>query len=367
MCNSLTGSLETFGARNQRGKQLALEDINAAGLRGGELEIIEEDTQSKSGPGVSAAQKLVNQDGVPLIVGAVSSGVSLAVYESVVSGSEVDQISQNSTSPELSEFPDLMRMSPPGRAQASAIANLVAQDGHGSVAVSFVNNAYGKGVANVFRESFDGEVPYFEAHAQERSSYSNVVTAMGDSGADAWVFVTYQPEFTTIGKEAFDQGYSPPLYGADSVKGPDVLEGVPTEFLEGMQVVVPSAALTEDNYKTFAERFNEEFDKDPTSWATYAYDAIVTAALAVEAADEVTASGISTDLIKDVSRPDGQTVSSYEAGHEILADGGGPGDVDYQGISGPIDLNENGDPRAYLQVFEVTDGSYEATGTIKGD
>jgi branched-chain amino acid transport system substrate-binding protein len=367
MCNSQTGSLDTFGDRNQRGKQLAVEDVNATGLRGGDLEIIEEDTQSNPGPGVSAAQKLVNQNEVPLIVGAVSSSVSLAIYDSVVSGSEVDQISQNSTSPDLSQFPDLMRMSPPGRAQASAIADLVSQGGHGSVAVSFVNNAYGKGVSDVFREFFDGEVAYFEAHAREKSSYSNVVTAMGDSGADAWVFVTYQPEFTTIGKEAFDQGYSPPLYGADSVKGPDVVGGVPGEFLEGMKVVVPSAALTQDNYQTFASRFNEEFDKDPTSWATYAYDAIVTAALALEAADEVSAAAIPAELIRDVTRSDGQTVFSYEAAHDVLADGGGPTDVDYQGISGPIDLDENGDPRAFLQVFRVADGAYEAAGTIKGE
>lgn len=366
MCNSQTGSLDTFGQRNQRGKQLALEDVNAVGLRGGELEILEEDTQSESGPGVSAAQKLVNQEGVPVLVGAVSSGVSLAIYESVVKGTDVDQISQNSTSPDLTNFPKLMRMSPPGRAQATAIADLVSEDGHGSVAVSFINNAYGQGVADVFRESFDGEVPYFEAHAQGKSSYSNVVTAMDDSGADAWVFVTYQPEFSTIGKEAFDRGYDAALYGADSVKGPKVLEQVPDDFLEGMKVVVPSAALTQDNYKEFASRFNDEFDKDPTSWATYAYDGIVSAAIAIQAADEYSASGISTELIKDVTRPEGEEVSSYEAAHEILVDGGSASDVNYQGISGPIDLDGNGDPRAFLQVFTVQSGAYEATGFTRG-
>lgn len=367
MCNSQTGSLSTFGERNQRGKQLALEDVNEVGLRGGELEILEEDTQSEPGPGVSAAQKLVNQESVPILVGAVSSGVSLAIYESVIKGTDVDQISQNSTSPDLTNFPKLMRMSPPGRAQASAIADLVSDDGHDSVAVSFINNAYGQGVADVFRESFDGEVAYFQAHAQGESSYSNVVTAMSDADADAWVFVTYQPEFTTIGKEAFDQGYAPPMYGADSVKGPEVLEQVPDDFLEGMQVVVPSAALTQDNYKDFASRFDDEFGKEPTSWATYAYDGIVTAAIAAQAAEDFSAGAISTKLVKDVTRPGGKEVFSYEAAHDVLVDGGSASDVDYQGISGPIDLNENGDPRAFLQVYTVENGAYEATGFVKGD
>lgn len=368
MANSQTGSLSTFGERNQRGKQLALEDVNEVGLRGGELEVIEEDTQSESGAGVSAAQRLVNQEGVPILVGAVSSGVSVAIYESVIQGSDVDQISQNSTSPDLTNFPELLRMSPPGRAQASAIANLVEEDGHESAAVAYVNNAYGRGVAEVFRDSFGGSVEYFQSHSQGQSSYSNVVTAMNSAGADAWVFVTYQPEFTTMAQEAFDRGYNPPVYGADSVTGQDVLDQAPSDFIEGMIAVVPSAAVTQDNYKQFASRFSDEFGRDqPTSWATYAYDAIVTAALAMEAADEVSASAISNDLIKDVTRPGGTEVFTYQEGHEVLQDGGSASDINYQGISGPIDLNENGDPRAFLEVLTVQNGSYESVGTVQGE
>lgn len=367
MANSLTGSLATFGERNERGKQLALAAVNDVGVRGGELRIVVEDTGSQPGPGVSAAQKLVNQNDVPVLIGAVSSGVSLSIYESVVQGTDVDQISQNSTSPELSNFPELLRMSPPGKAQASAIADLVSNDGHDSAAVTFVNNAYGQGVADVFRDAYDGDVPFFQAHDQERSSYSNVVTGMADSGADAWVFVTYQPEFTTIAKEAFDKGHTDvPMYGADSVKGPNVLEQVPDEMLEGMKVVVPSAAVSQDNYKAFAETFDEEFDKQPTSWAAYAYDAIVTAAVAIHAADEFSAGAISNELVKDVTRPEGKKVTTYEAAHDVLADGGSASDLNYEGVSGPIDLNEKGDPAAFLQVFTVRNGKYESTGFTKG-
>jgi hypothetical protein len=86
MVDSLTGSLSAFGERNQRGMELALADVHDRGIRGGELDIIVEDDQSESQPGVSAAQKLVNQDGVPFVIGAVGSGVSLAIYQSVIQG-----------------------------------------------------------------------------------------------------------------------------------------------------------------------------------------------------------------------------------------------------------------------------------------
>lgn len=368
LANSVTGSLSTFGERNDRGKQLALEDINDVGLRGGELEIQEADTESTASSGVSAAQRLINQEGVPLLIGAVSSGVSVAIYESVVQDTDVDQISQNSTSPDLTNFPELLRMSPPGRSQATAIADLVAQDDHDSVAVAYVNNAYGNGVASVFEESFEGEIVYSKSHSQGESSYANVVTAMNDSGADAWVFITYQPEFTTMAQESFDRGYAPPVYGADSITGPDVLDQAPAEFLEDSKAVVPSAAISTDYYQDFASRFEEEFDTQPTSWATYCYDAIVTAALAIEAADEVSTSAITNESIKEITRPsDGsEEVNSYEAGHEILANGGTPGDLNYSGISGPIDLDENGDPAAFLEVVQVRDGAYESIDTISG-
>ena len=366
MANSLTGSLDAFGDRNERGMEMALSAINDVGLRGGELEIVVEDTQSEPGPGVSAAQRLVEQNDVPLIVGAVNSDTSLSIYQSVVQGTDVVQISQNSTSPDLTDFPDLLRISPPGRAQASAIADLIADDGHESVAVAHLNTAYGQGIADEFAAAYDGEVPYMQAHETGQSSYSNVITGMQESGADAWLFVTFQPEFVTMANNATDEGVTDvPVYGADSVKGPEVIDQAPSEFIEGMKAVVPSAALDQENYQSFSSAFQEEFDQEPTAWAAYAYDAIVTGALAIEAAEEVSGAAIG-EVVRDVTRPEGETATTYEAAHEILADGGSASDVDYQGVSGPIDLDENGDPVGFLQVFTVQDEAYEPTGFVAG-
>ena len=65
MVDSLTGSLADFGERNQRAVELALADVNDVGVKGRELDIIVEDSESESQGGVAAAQKLVNQDDVP--------------------------------------------------------------------------------------------------------------------------------------------------------------------------------------------------------------------------------------------------------------------------------------------------------------
>ena len=51
---------------------------------------------------------------------------------------------------------------------------------------------------------------------------------------------------------------------------------------------------------------------------------------------------------------------------DVLGDDGTASDIDYQGVSGPIDFDENGDPVGYLQIFEVQNHDYSSTGFISG-
>jgi branched-chain amino acid transport system substrate-binding protein len=364
MVDALTGSLSAFGERNQRGKDLALERVNDAGIDGRELDIVVEDSEGQSQGGVSAAQKLVNQDSVPFLIGAVGSGVSLAIYESVIEGTDVVQLSQNSTGLNLTEFPGLLRMSPTGRTQSVALSNIIAEDGYDEVAITYVNNDYGQSLTDAFVEAFDGEVVYNTPHDQEQQSYSSVISEMDGSGADAWLFVTYQAEFATMVNEAFSSGYEAQFYGADSVSGDNVLENTPEGSMDGMKIVVPSAPVEQENYQEFASAFESEYGEQPTAWSAYAYDCVVTAALSIQAADEFTGAALQ-ETVRDVTRPEGEKVTSFEAASQILADGGGPSDVDYQGVSGPIDFDENGDPVGFLQILTVEDHDYVGTGFIE--
>jgi branched-chain amino acid transport system substrate-binding protein len=365
MVNSLTGSLSAFGERNQRGVDFALSRVNEVGIDGRELSIAMEDSESENQGGIAAAQKLVNQDNVPFLIGAVGSGVSLAIYESVVEGTDVVQLSQNSTGLSLTDFPGLLRMSPSGRSQSIALSNIIAEDGYDEVAVTYVNNDYGQSLTDAFVNAYEGDIVYNNPHDQEQQSYSSVISEMNGSGADAWLFITYQAEFATMVNEAFSSGYEAQFYGADSVSGDSVLENTPEGSIDGMKIVVPSAPVEEENYQSFASAFESEYDRQPTSWAAYAYDCVINAALAIQAADEFTGAALQ-ETVRRVSGPEGEQVTSFAAASEILADGGGPDDVDYQGVSGPIDFDENGDPVGFLQVLEVQDHAYEGIDFVEG-
>jgi branched-chain amino acid transport system substrate-binding protein len=365
MVDSETGSLSAFGERNQRGKDLALARVNELGINDQELEIIVEDSGSENQGGISAAQKLVNQDGVPFLIGAVGSGVSVAIYESVIEGTDVVQLSQNSTGLNLTDFPGLLRMSPSGRAQSIALSNIIAEDGYDSVAVTYVNNEFGQSLFEAFENAWDGEIAYESSHDQEQSSYSSVMSEMNNADTDAWLFITYQAEFTTMVNEAYSSGYEAQFYGADSAQGDGVLEDTPEGSMDGMKITLPSAPIEEDNYQEFAAAFEDEYGEEPTSWAAYAYDCVINAALAIQAADEFTGAALQ-ETVREVSGPDGEEVTSYEDAHAILAEGGSASDVDYQGVSGPIDFDENGDPVGFLQVVTVEDHEYVDAGFIEG-
>jgi branched-chain amino acid transport system substrate-binding protein len=360
MVDSVSGTLSPYGERNQRGKDLALTDVNAVGIGSAEsdLEVIVEDSESSEGPGVSSAEKLVNQDDVPIVVGAVSSGVSTAIYDSVIEGSDVVQISQNSTSPRLSDRPDLLRMSPSGRDKGSALAKLLDDDGIGSVAVTFVNNDYGQGLSEVFEGEFPGDVAYNQPHDQGEASYGGVISDMDDADVEAWLFITYAEEFTVMVNEAYERGLTEEyeLYGAESTIAEDILENTPEGSHDGMTGITESAPVEQDNYVSFKGRFDDEYGQAPTVWSAYAYDAMVVSALALHLAD---GGDVTLDLVRDLTRPDGETVLTYEAAVDAVEPGGDPSAVDYQGVSGPIDLDDNGDPRGFYQVYTVRDHSYE--------
>jgi branched-chain amino acid transport system substrate-binding protein len=362
MVDALTGSLAPYGKRNQRGKDLALAAINEVGIgsEGAQLSVSVEDSESSNQSGVTAAQKLVEQNGVPLFIGAVGSGVSIAMYDSVTKGSGVVQISQNSTSPELTTRPGLLRTSPSGAAKGKALADLLAEDGHDNVAVTWVNNDYGSGLSEVFAENFEGNVSYNEPHDQGQSSYSGILTKMASANASAWLFLTYANEMTVMANEAFDQGYNANVdyYGAESTVADEILANTPEGSLDGMKGITESAPQDQQNYKDFVSTFESEYDSSPTVWAAYAYDAVHIAALAIEAADEFTGSALN-EVVRDVTRPEGQEAFTFEEAAQILRDGGSPSDVNYQGVSGPVDLDENGDPPGFYQVYSVANHSYE--------
>lgn len=369
MIQSESGSLAAFGRRNERGLRNALTAINAVGI--GEdanpLVVELENDDSTVAGGVDAAERLVGQVEVPLLVGSIGSGVTQAIHEDVVADSDVVQISQHSTSAALSELEALNRTAPSGTALGAALANLVADGDYDSVAVTAIENGYGDSLSSVFRSAYGGEIAYEGTHPQGGESFVDELEAMRASGADAWLFVTYGSEFATMVTEAYERGYHTEVdyFGAESTLSESVLANTPEGSQESLVGVTQSAPVEQESYQRFSDEFRSIWGQDPSVWAAYSYDAVTLAAIAIEAADAFTGPAIA-DVVRDVTRPEGETVYSFEEAKRVLQDGGTAADVNYEGVSGPLDLDENGDPQGFYQVFEVEDHQYKFTDFITG-
>ncbi len=182
-----TGDLSDFGAAFFDAARLAEQEINAAGgVFGQDIVLVDADTGTVEATGVESANTLIDVEGVHAIVGAASSGVTLPIAESVTGPAGILQISPSSTSPALSAVNDndfLFRSTISDAAQGVILADLAIELGFTSVCTFFVNTAYGEGLSDQFKETFEslgGTVPASVPHEQEQTTYvSELQTCVG--------------------------------------------------------------------------------------------------------------------------------------------------------------------------------------------
>lgn len=359
-----SGDLAVFGQRNQRGFDLALKDINSAKLHDGkELEVLVEDTQTAPQAGVSAARKLASQEGVPAILGAVSSGVTQAIAKSVTIPNEVVQVATASTSSAITELEDdnyILRTATSSALEGRALADLALENDVTTASFVYVNNAYGIGFADSMEEAFKskgGTVASRVPYESGKSSYRPVLNKAMEGDPDGIVFVAYPKSFTTMIKQAYEMGLREKVtyLASDGIVADSVEENVPEKAINGLLGLNPTPPVESNVYQTFLDDFDAEYGKKPTIWTAYAYDAIMLTAIAIEAAGEVESTAI-RDQIYGISRPKGTKVSTFSEAKAELEKGN---DVNYEGASGSVDLTDAGDVPGTYRKFEVVGGAFE--------
>ncbi len=365
---SLTGSLGPYGPPIVDGAKLAVEQINAAGgILGHPLKLIVMDTATNPDVGRDAARKLVELNQVPAIVGALSSGVTLAA-SSVTIPAGVVLISPASTSPGLTALNDndyVFRTVVSDAMQGGVLARLALLLGYKKVSVIYVNNAYGKGLDIAFKKSFEAfpnrsviaEVPYEE----NKASYRGEVAKAMEGDPDAILFISYPVDGNKQIVEAVEAGYTGHFLFSDGMKGEGVAPGPacpangkpgPIEGAFGTAAGAPQVAVAAQFNKDFAAKFG------PTSvpYNTQAYDAVAVIALAAARAiangQPVTGETI-RDNLRAVANPPGEVVTYNEFAKAFALIKAGK-DINYEGVSGPVDFDKDGDmAQGVIEVWKI--------------
>ncbi|SDG46918.1 ABC transporter substrate-binding protein [Roseospirillum parvum] len=360
----MTGDLQAYGSTSLNGIKLAAKQINAqGGVLGGELQIVVGDTQTAPQAGVDAAQKLVNLEKVSGIVGALSSGVTIPIAESVSKANGVPQISGASTSPVITELKDddfLFRTVPSDAGQGVALAQVTMEKGVDKVAVMYVNNDYGKGLADSFAGAFggkDGEVTGSVGFEKNQASYRGELQRAAEGGAEYLVLIAYPESGQTIIRQALEGGFFSKFIFTDGLKDPGLVAAIGADYMNGT-FGTTAKALESDSSKAFKDAWAEEYGSESEKpYHDTAYDATYLLALAAEKAGSTDPKAV-RDALREVANPPGKKIGAGQWAEALAALKAGE-DIDYEGAAGSQNFDANGDVAGTFELWQVKDGKFE--------
>jgi branched-chain amino acid transport system substrate-binding protein len=364
-----TGNLQILGPPQVAGVKLALKDINDnGGVLGKPVELVESDSgDTKTDIASQSVNRLLNEN-VDAIIGAASSSVTLTVIDKIT-GSGVLQVSGSNTSTTLSTYPDhglYWRTAPSDIYQGRVVGETALDDGAQTLGILALQDAYGTSLADQAAKAFTdggGTVKEKIIYDPTASEFSAEVGRIKAANPDAIALIGFD-ESAKILDEMIKEGLLPlsssgkKLYMVDGNMSNTI--AVKAGALEGIKGTIPGSKPTTD----FQNRL-KQFDPNlkDYSYAGEAYDAVTLAALAAEEAKSDNGVDIAKHL-QDVSES-GTKCTSFKDCDALIKAGT---DVDYDGQSGPIEFDANGDPsQASMGIYQFgPDNQYKPLKFVSG-
>jgi branched-chain amino acid transport system substrate-binding protein len=359
-----TGNLAFLGPPEFAGVELAVQDINEAGG------VLGNDVQLSQGDSGDTTTDIANQtvdrllaEGADAIVGAASSGVSFTVIDKIT-GAGVVMFSPANTAPDFSTYDDnglYFRVAPSDVMQGQVLAEVITEEGNARVGLMALQDPYGEGLLSFAVENLQAsgvEVTNEIVYDPQAANFDAEIQQLASSDPDGIVVIGFDESARVI-TGLIEQGLGPQdknVYGVDGNMGNALGEQFDEEgALEGMRGTTPLTDLSSD----FQERLLEV---DPGlsdfNYAGESYDAVTITALAAAIADSDDPADFASE-IPGVTR-DGTACGNFAECMELIEAGE---DIDYQGIIGPIELNDVGDPT--VASFAILE--FQADNTLGED
>ena len=360
----LTGALSQYGTASVNGVQLAFEQINAQGgvLGNRSLEVVTGDTQTNPQAGVSAAQQLARVRNVVAIIGALSSGVTIAAATSVAAVDGVPMVSPASSAQAITTVEDndfLFRTAPHDGVQAQVLGAATREAGYERLAVLYVNNAYGIGLAEEFTAVFEalgGTITASIAYEEGQASYRGELQAAARGDPEALVHIAYPGDGIPQIRQALEEGLFQNFIFTDGMKTPEMISTIGAEFLNGSLGTTPESietAASELFNAAYAERYGAG---EIVPFVSNAYDAAFVLALAIEKAGSTDRTAV-RDALRAVAGGGGTMIlpGEWEKAKALIAAGE---EIDYEGAAGSQDFDAAGDVPGTVGVWVIEDGEF---------
>ena len=304
---SVTGAGETYGVMAVQAKQMAVDEINAAGgINGRMLEIIVEDEKCNAQDSITAYKKLTEVDGVKIILGTSCSGAMLGAAP-LAEEDGVVIFSGLATNPDIADAGDyIFRTSLNDALVGIDTGNAMWVDGHRTMATITENTDYAEGVRRTTVDRFEelgGSVVAEEHYASDVTDFRTQLTKIIGEEPDA-LHVSAQSEFTggTIIKQVRELGWEGPIYAEIVAVGPTAQE-IAGDAITGAKGIAaagldPSNAKAVEVLANFQERY--EYIVFPWYLGSAYDDVYITAECLKQTNDDQDADGF-RDCLYDIT------------------------------------------------------------------
>jgi len=304
---------------------------------------------------------LITAEKVSGIIGGDCSGVTTAALTNVALPNGMVMVSPSATSPALSTVKDnglFFRTAPSDARQGVVMSDIIMGRGIDTVALTYTNNDYGKGLADAFQTAYEaagGTVTISTAHEDGKADYSAEVGALAAGGGDALVVAGYLDQGGKgVIQGSLDTGAFDTFVLPDGMVGDSLAEALGTD-LDGSFGQVPG---TDSPGAGKLVEMAKTYDGS-SPFAAESYDAAALIMLAMQAAGS-SDSGDYKGKIVDIANAPGEQIlpGELDKALEIIAAGG---EIDYVGASN-VELVGAGESAGNYREIEIKGGKLTTVG-----
>ena len=241
------------------------------------------------------------------------------------------------------------------------------QKGIKDVALSYVNNDYGKGLADVFAEQFKangGTISATVAHEDGKADYRAELGQLAGSGSQNLVVLAYASgSGHTMLQQAVESGDFTTYVGGDGMIGDELLTGIDPAALNGKVFATRAGAYTGESAAIFKKLATDAGLNPEATYAPQAYDAAFLLALAIEKNGNAGRANLNKAL-REVASGKGEVIlpGEWKKAAELIKAGK---DIHYEGAGGPANFDANGDVDGIIVEVDVADGKFKEIGPVK--
>jgi branched-chain amino acid transport system substrate-binding protein len=358
------GPLEQFGEPAQQAADLAVDEIRkAAAKAGARHKITITHADDKSLPKVASDHaKTMVENGTSCLVGPWAANIVSRVASQISIPKKVLQILPATSGDAFTKADDkgyLNRTVPPDRLQADALVELLDDELRGArgktVNVGALESTYGKDLLARFDDTWTGRGGKVEnkvTYSADQQAFTEETKQLGSGRPDAWVFFDFIETYTRFANDLIadkSSRFSPKrTFGTDSLANPRLGNTAPAAS-EGLRGVAISAPKEGKTAKEFDKRYKARGRARRQTFDAQQFDAVVLCYLSAVAAGSTKGTDMA-DKVQAVSAPPGRKFTWMQLDQAVKALEAGQ-DIDYDGASGPIDMNDAGDATA--GVYDV--------------